>query len=73
MTQSTDPTIDRLYIGDLIYKSAILPIFTFLTVFSATILLALSLKRNRAWRDANKSQPTKSTATRENKEMRATF
>ena len=71
MTPTTDPIVTSLYTGDLIYKNAVLPFFTFSVVLSATPLLALSLRRNKAWRDANKSQPTNSMATRENEEMRA--
>ena len=71
MTASTDPIITSLYVGDMIYKSMILPSLTFVLVLSTTILLALSLKRNKAWRDANKSLPTNSNAARENKERKA--
>ena len=71
ISRSTDPHITSLYGGDRVYKNAVVPIFTFSTVLSATNLLALSLRRNKAWRDANKSQPTGSKATRENKELRA--
>ena len=69
--RSTDPLITSLYGGDRVYKNAVLPVFTFFTVLSATNLLALSLRRNKAWRNANKSQPTGSKATLENKELRA--
>ena len=71
MTPSTDPIVTSLYLADMIYKSIVLPPLTFVLVLSATILLALSLKKNKAWRDLNKALPTNSNATRENKEMKA--
>ena len=71
MTPSTDPIILSLYFGDMIYKSVLLPILTFFMVLSATILLALSLRRTKAWREANISQPRTSMAMQKNKEMRA--
>ena len=49
----------------------VLPIVTFLTVLTRTILLAVSLRKNKTRNDANNSQPANSMATHDNKEMRA--
>ena len=38
-----------------VYFSIFLPLLTFFTVTITTILLAVSLKKNKAWRDANRS------------------
>ena len=67
----TDPIIGTLFLGDMMYTSIVLPILTFSMVFITTILLALSLRRNKAWRDANKSLPTAVSSTGENKEAKA--
>ena len=55
----TDPTV--LILGNIsqVYVSLFLPVFTFFTVFICTILLAVSLKKSKAWRDANKSTTSK--------------
>ena len=57
--------------GVCYYKSVVLPIVTFFMVLTTTILLAMSLRKNKTWNDANNSQPGNSMATHENKEMRA--
>ena len=71
LTPFIEPTLEHLYIGNLKYKSTVLPIFTISIVCIATILLALSLKTNKAWRYANKSLPKDTMANRENKEARS--
>ena len=70
MIPCADPIIGTLFFGDMMYTSIVLPILTFSMVFITTILLALSLRGNKAWRDANKSLPTADASTHENKEAR---
>ena len=59
---NSDPTVSLMYKLYLLIFSTLLPFITFFLVVIFTILLSLSLMRSKAWRDANKSRPTTSTA-----------
>ena len=66
--ETNQTVLGALYVSDRIihisfsvyqvYVSLCLPIFTFFTVLINTTLLAISLQKSKAWRDANKSQST---------------
>ena len=55
---STDPTVVLINTIFLLILSTILPFLTFFLVACFTLLLSLSLRKSKAWRDANKFTPS---------------
>ena len=62
---TTDPIVMRLHNVTLLIVSVVLPFLTFFSVVFCTILLAISLKKSKSWRDKNRY--TTSTTANSNK------
>ena len=55
---TSDPIVLRLHNVTLLIVSIILPFVTFFSVVLCTILLSVSLKKSKLWRDANRYTPS---------------
>ena len=68
---TTDPIVLRLHNVTILFVSIILPFVTFLSVVLCTILLSVSLKKSKLWRDANRCTPSNpATETRSGESLR---